>query len=212
MERKSLKKSASGVGLAIMISRVLGLIRLQLFAFFLGATKFSDAFVVAFRIPNILRDLFIMSTFSCFSVSIPKLSPQTGAVSKVYADISFLLYYSNGLSITVKLLTETEFSGEKDPSVQWEGWSAQQTSDSSYVRRRGGKIHAVASIAKFEAGSVDIQAKLVVSPQGDARLSTLFKYEGVGALRSITPISGSYQQDVQGGYSPVGYLTIKKDY
>ena len=41
-----------------MLSRVLGLVREQLFAALFGASLFADAFLVAFRIPNLLRDLF----------------------------------------------------------------------------------------------------------------------------------------------------------
>ncbi|WP_242341092.1 MULTISPECIES: murein biosynthesis integral membrane protein MurJ [Anaeromyxobacter] len=49
---------------ATMISRVLGLARDQLFAILIGANRFSDAFVVAFRIPNLLRDLFAEGALS----------------------------------------------------------------------------------------------------------------------------------------------------
>src|SRR6266545_2372683 len=49
---------------ATMASRVLGLARDQLFAFLVGANRFSDAFVVAFRIPNLLRDLFAEGALS----------------------------------------------------------------------------------------------------------------------------------------------------
>lgn len=51
-------KSASTVSIALMCSRVLGLIREQAFAALFGAGYAYDAFVVAFRIPNLLRDLF----------------------------------------------------------------------------------------------------------------------------------------------------------
>jgi putative peptidoglycan lipid II flippase len=47
-----------------MASRVLGLARDQLFALLIGANRFSDAFVVAFRIPNLLRDLFAEGALS----------------------------------------------------------------------------------------------------------------------------------------------------
>jgi putative peptidoglycan lipid II flippase len=47
-----------------MSSRVLGLVRDQLFAILIGANRFSDAFVVAFRIPNLLRDLFAEGALS----------------------------------------------------------------------------------------------------------------------------------------------------
>jgi putative peptidoglycan lipid II flippase len=49
---------------ATMTSRVLGLIRDQIFAILIGANRFSDAFVVAFRIPNLLRDLFAEGALS----------------------------------------------------------------------------------------------------------------------------------------------------
>jgi len=49
---------------ATMASRVLGLIRDQLFAILIGANRFSDAFIVAFRIPNLLRDLFAEGALS----------------------------------------------------------------------------------------------------------------------------------------------------
>ena len=58
MSKRSLGRTAGVISLAIMLSRVLGLVREQLFAALLGATAMADAFVAAFRIPNLLRDLF----------------------------------------------------------------------------------------------------------------------------------------------------------
>src|SRR5512133_1140565 len=49
---------------ATMASRVLGLVREQLFAALVGANRWSDAFIVAFRIPNLLRDLFAEGALS----------------------------------------------------------------------------------------------------------------------------------------------------
>ncbi|MBV9464451.1 MAG: murein biosynthesis integral membrane protein MurJ, partial [Verrucomicrobiae bacterium] len=57
-------KSAGVVGVAIAISRVMGLIRDQVFAYFFGATPIADAFILAFRIPNLLRDLFAEGALS----------------------------------------------------------------------------------------------------------------------------------------------------
>ncbi len=51
-------KGASSVTIAVFISRILGLVREQVLAYFFGAGKSMDAFVVAYRIPNLLRDLF----------------------------------------------------------------------------------------------------------------------------------------------------------
>jgi putative peptidoglycan lipid II flippase len=57
-------KAAGAVGIAVMCSRVLGLIREQVFAALFGAGTSMDAFVVAFRAPNLLRDLFAEGALS----------------------------------------------------------------------------------------------------------------------------------------------------
>ena len=56
--KRSLGRTVGLISLATMLSRVLGLVREQLFAGLLGATLRADAFVAAYRIPNLLRDLF----------------------------------------------------------------------------------------------------------------------------------------------------------
>ncbi len=55
---ESVTKSAGSVTIAVFISRILGLVREQVLAYFFGAGNSMDAFVVAYRIPNLLRDLF----------------------------------------------------------------------------------------------------------------------------------------------------------
>ena len=57
-------KAAAIVGLAVMCSRILGLIREQIFAALFGGGRAMDAFTVAFRTPNLLRDLFAEGALS----------------------------------------------------------------------------------------------------------------------------------------------------
>jgi putative peptidoglycan lipid II flippase len=57
-------KAAGIVGLAVMCSRVLGLAREQIFAAIFGGGRIMDAFTIAFRIPNLLRDLFAEGALS----------------------------------------------------------------------------------------------------------------------------------------------------
>ena len=47
-----------------MTSRVLGLVRDQVLAYFFGAGDAMDAFRIAFRLPNVLRDLFAEGALS----------------------------------------------------------------------------------------------------------------------------------------------------
>src|ERR1700745_2074788 len=57
-------KAAGIVGLAVLCSRILGLAREQIFAALFGGGRLLDAFTIAFRIPNLLRDLFAEGALS----------------------------------------------------------------------------------------------------------------------------------------------------
>jgi|HubBroStandDraft_1064217.scaffolds.fasta_scaffold06785_4 putative peptidoglycan lipid II flippase len=57
-------KAAGVIGLAVMCSRLLGLAREQTFAALFGGGAAMDAFTAAFRIPNLLRDLFAEGALS----------------------------------------------------------------------------------------------------------------------------------------------------
>lgn len=58
------------VGLAVMASRVLGLARDLVVAALFGANRSLDAFLIAFRIPNLLRDLFAEGALSTAFVTV----------------------------------------------------------------------------------------------------------------------------------------------
>ena len=57
-------KAAGIIGLAVMSSRLLGLVREQVCAALFGGGGMMDAFTAAFRIPNLLRDLFAEGALS----------------------------------------------------------------------------------------------------------------------------------------------------
>jgi putative peptidoglycan lipid II flippase len=56
--------SSGKMAVATLLSRVLGLVREQVLAAKFGATGLTDAFTIAFRLPNMLRDLFAEGAFS----------------------------------------------------------------------------------------------------------------------------------------------------
>ena len=60
----NITKAASTMSLATAMSRILGLIRDQIAAYFFGAGWVSDAFIMAFRIPNLLRDMLAEGALS----------------------------------------------------------------------------------------------------------------------------------------------------
>ena len=77
-------RTAGLLSAATMLSRLLGLIREQLFAALLGASMFADAFIVAFRIPNLLRDLFAEGALSQAFVPTFKGSLKRGGTQAAY--------------------------------------------------------------------------------------------------------------------------------
>ena len=63
-EQNRITKSTGVVSSATFLSRILGLVREQVFAYLFGAGFATDASIAAFRIPNLLRDLFAEGALS----------------------------------------------------------------------------------------------------------------------------------------------------
>jgi putative peptidoglycan lipid II flippase len=80
MSKERLNTKAAGiVALAVMLSRVLGLARELIFAALFGAGRGMDAFITAYRAPNLLRDLFAEGALSVAFVTVfSKLGVERG--------------------------------------------------------------------------------------------------------------------------------------
>jgi putative peptidoglycan lipid II flippase len=72
----NLTKALGTVGGLTLVSRILGLVRDNLFARFVGAGFASDAFLIAFKLPNMFRALFAEGAFS--SAFIPMFNKKVG--------------------------------------------------------------------------------------------------------------------------------------
>ncbi|RME66777.1 MAG: murein biosynthesis integral membrane protein MurJ, partial [Nitrospirae bacterium] len=70
MAKETITRGAGAFSSATGLSRVLGFVRDMLLANFLGASGSSDAFFVAFRIPNLLRELFAEGSMSAAVVPV----------------------------------------------------------------------------------------------------------------------------------------------
>ncbi len=62
--RRGSLRAAGVVSSLILVSRLLGVVREQVFAALLGAGLHADAFQIGFRVPNLLRDLFAEGALS----------------------------------------------------------------------------------------------------------------------------------------------------
>ena len=60
----NLLKTVAAISSMTMLSRITGLLRESLFARAFGASAYTDAFIIAYRIPNLLRRLFAEGAFA----------------------------------------------------------------------------------------------------------------------------------------------------
>jgi putative peptidoglycan lipid II flippase len=98
----SLFRAFATVGSYTMLSRITGFIREILTATYLGAGAVSDAFFVAFQLPNLFRSLFAEGAFSAGFVPIfsQRLEKEGESRAKAFADEAFAM-------LTVVLLVFT---------------------------------------------------------------------------------------------------------
>jgi putative peptidoglycan lipid II flippase len=87
------------MALATFSSRILGLVREQVMAAMFGASIVTDAFNVAFRIPNVLRDLFAEGVFSAAFVPIftEVLQDDEKKARELFGSIAFSLLLITGV-------------------------------------------------------------------------------------------------------------------
>jgi putative peptidoglycan lipid II flippase len=98
----NLLKSLAAVSSMTMLSRVLGFVRDTIIARTFGAGVASDAFVVAFKLPNLLRRIFAEGAFSqAFVPILAEYKTQQGEE----AARTFVAYVSGLLTLVLALVT-----------------------------------------------------------------------------------------------------------
>ncbi|MCI0481496.1 MAG: murein biosynthesis integral membrane protein MurJ, partial [Candidatus Dadabacteria bacterium] len=103
-DKHHIARSAGVIGFLTLLSRITGYIRDMVMAYFFGATAFTDAFWIAFRIPNLLRRLFAEGslTISFIPVFTEMLEKKDKVEAKKVSDIVFSLLFA--ITIIVSIL------------------------------------------------------------------------------------------------------------
>ncbi len=70
LDKKSILKKTAQFGGATFLSRILGIVRDVLRVRFLGVGAISDAFIIAFKVPNFLRRIFAEGALSASFVPV----------------------------------------------------------------------------------------------------------------------------------------------
>ncbi len=109
MSKGTITRGAGVFSFATALSRILGFVRDMLFATFFGASGTSDAFFVAFRIPNLLRELFAEGSMSAAVVPVlTEVTLQEGperARKVVIRVFTFLVLSVGALCIAAEFFT-----------------------------------------------------------------------------------------------------------
>ncbi|MGQ0793937.1 MAG: murein biosynthesis integral membrane protein MurJ [Deltaproteobacteria bacterium] len=95
MKREEITRSAGILGFITFLSRILGYLRDMIVAYFFGARAETDAFYLAFRIPNLLRRLLAEGslTVSFVPVFTDYLEKKNPEEAKRVADVAFTLLF-----------------------------------------------------------------------------------------------------------------------
>jgi len=101
--------SSAKMAIATFSSRILGLVREQAMAAIFGASGSTDAFLVAYRIPNMLRDLFAEGSFS--SAFVPVFTEENhknpqGARSLLWSLFIFLGIITSVIAIGIMVFAD----------------------------------------------------------------------------------------------------------
>ncbi|RST30552.1 murein biosynthesis integral membrane protein MurJ [Sphingomonas ginkgonis] len=123
----NLLKATGTIGGLTLVSRVLALVRDTLQASYVGASFASDAFFVAFRLPNMFRALFAEGAFS--AAFIPMFNRKVGEADDLQAGLRFaeqtlavllpvLLLFTVVMMVAAWPITWGLSGGFKDPTPQ----------------------------------------------------------------------------------------------
>ncbi|MGE5174842.1 MAG: murein biosynthesis integral membrane protein MurJ [Hyphomicrobiales bacterium] len=100
---RGMARAAGVISAATFLSRILGLVREQVFAAQFGAGFAVDAFQVAFRVPNLLRDLFAEGAMSAaFVPTLTKVQQEQGpqaAMRLANLVVNFLLIVVSAICV-----------------------------------------------------------------------------------------------------------------
>src|SRR2546429_9630878 len=160
-DRRVSARATGIVGIAILCSRVLGLIRETVFAGLFGAGRNLDAFLMAFRLPNLLRDLFAEGALStAFITTFSKKIAVDGDESawRLANKIATL----TAVFMSVVTLLGIVFAPQLVDLLTWGSWSPSKTALTILLTRIMWPFMLLVSLAALVMGMLN--AKHVFGP------------------------------------------------
>jgi putative peptidoglycan lipid II flippase len=197
-DRRMSTRATGVVGIAILCSRVLGLIREMVFAGLFGAGKNLDAFLMAFRLPNLLRDLFAEGALStAFITTFSKKIAVEGDESawRLANKVATL----TAVFMSAVTLLGIVFAPQLVELLTWGAWPAEKTALTILLTRIMWPFMLLVSLAALVMGMLN--AKHVFGPPAMAS-----SYFNLGSI--IAGVTIGYWLDPHFGASSLVGLAI----
>src|SRR5258707_12963298 len=180
-DRRMSTRATGVVGIAILSSRLLGLVREMVFAGLFGAGRNVDAFLMAFRVPNLLRDLFAEGALStAFITTFSKKIAIEGDQSawRLANKVATL----TAVFMSAVTLLGIVFAPQLVDLLTWGSWSADKTALTILLTRIMWPFILLVSLAALVMGMLN--AKQVFAPP--AMASSFFN---LGSIIGGTPLA-----------------------
>ncbi|MBK9753904.1 MAG: murein biosynthesis integral membrane protein MurJ [Nannocystis sp.] len=173
----SLQRSGS-LSLAVAVSRVLGLLREALFSRLVGAGALADAYSVAFRIPNLLRDLLAEGALS--SAFVPTFTAALVQEDRARADqlanltLAVLLLVTGGLTLLGVVFADDLVR------LMTAGWSPAKLADAAALTRIMMPLLALVSVGAVWTGMLNAQRHFLAPAYAPALFNVISVLCGAG--------------------------------
>ena len=164
--------------MAVAVSRVLGLLREALFSRLVGAGALADAYSVAFRIPNLLRDLLAEGALS--SAFVPTFTAALVQEDRARADqlanltLAVLLLVTGGLTLLGVVFADDLVR------LMTAGWSPAKLADAAALTRIMMPLLILVSLGAVWTGMLNAQRRFLAPAYAPALFNVISVLCGAG--------------------------------
>src|SRR6476659_2419164 len=181
-DRRMSTRATGVVGIAILSSRLLGLVREMVFAGLFGAGRNLDAFLMAFRLPNLLRDLFAEGALStAFITTFSKKIAVEGDQSAWH--LANKVATLTAVFMSAITLLGIVFAPQLVDLLTWGSWSPDKTELTILLTRIMWPFMLMVSLAALV---MECSTRNMFSGRRPWHRATLILVQSLAAWRSVT--------------------------
>lgn len=203
MKQKTLFKKGLALMFVTLCSRILGLVREIVRALFLGTSSVSDAFSIAFLIPNLLRRLFAEGSTTAAFIPTLKSYIVEGDKEKTKEFISAFLTFAI-IAVSIVTITGIWFSDTIIETFYTERLSADITKETIFLTRIMFPYLTFISIAAVFQGILNTHA--IFTPSGFTPI--LFNVVIISATLLLSPYMANPARAMAVGVTAGGFVQM----